>query len=339
MASARKPQYVPAKNLWNVMWAPMRLQVVLAGLELGIFDALADGGADVKEVARKTKSSQRGTRMMLEELAALEMLKRTGDKYSLTPESAAYLVSSSNVYMGAMLQQSQFIAQSWQNLAQVVKSGKPVMHVEETAEGAEFFKNLVRGLYAGSYANANLLLPYLQLDRTRELRVLDVAAGSAAWSLPIAENLPKANVTVLDLPPVCDVAREFVDRHSLQSRYDYMEGDLKKLNFGAEKFDVIILGHICHSEGEKGSQRLLAKCAKALRKGGLLVIPDMVPNDKRTGPEFALLFSLNMLLHTTAGDAFSLGQYKQWLKDVGLKFTAMLEPPQTGTHVIIARKP
>ena len=121
-----------------------------------------------------------------------------------------------------------------------------------------------------AWANANLLLPYLQLDRTRELRVLDVAAGSAAWSLPIAENLPKANVTVLDLPPVCDVAREFVDRHSLQSRYDYMEGDLKKLNFGAEKFDVIMFSECIGYAHDPGA--LVARYLPWLEPGGTVVI-------------------------------------------------------------------
>jgi SAM-dependent methyltransferase len=321
------------------MWSPMRLRVLLSALELGSFDAIADGAITAALVAKKTKASLRGTTMLLEELAALELLKKSGDKFTLSPEADLYLVASKPTYMGGMLQTAFRISQSWENLTEVVRTGKPVMHVEQTAEGAEFFKNLVRALYAASYASGNLLLPHLHVDSKEPVRVLDVAAGSAAWSLPIAENFNNTTVTVLDLPPVCDVAREFVERHNLTNRYDYLEGDLKKLNFGADKYDIIILGHICHSEGAKGSEKLIAKSAKALKRGGQLVIPDMVPNDKRTGPEFPLLFAINMLLHTTEGSTFSLRQYKDWLKAADLKFVRMLEPEQVGTQTIIARKP
>jgi hypothetical protein len=84
---------------------------------------------------------------------------------------------------------------------------------------------------------------------------------------------------------------------------------------------------------------LIAKCGKALKRRGQLVIPDMVPDDKRTGPEFPLLFALNMLLHTSEGNTFTQAEYKQWLKGAGLKFDRMLQPEQVGTQIIIARKP
>src|SRR5205823_1043448 len=80
---------------------------------------------------------------------------------------------------------------------------------------------------------------------------------------------------------------------------------------------VATLGHILHSEGEKRSRELLRKVFAALAPGGTVVIAEMVPNDERTGPPFALFFALNMLVHTDTGDTFTFAEMKSWLEQTG----------------------
>jgi hypothetical protein len=43
----------------------------------------------------------------------------------------------------------------------------------------------------------------------------------------------------------------------------------------------------------------------------------MVPNDERTGPPFALIFALNMLLNTEKGGTYTLEEYTRWLNGAG----------------------
>lgn len=336
--ASKQQQLVPATASFDLMWAPMRLHVLLTALELNLFDALESGSLTPAQLARKIKAKARGVTMLLDELTVLGFLKKSGDFYALNSESRLYLVSSSPTYMGNMLQQGFQIAQAWENLTKVVRTGKPIMQLDNIEQGPEMWMSLVRGLYAPSYVSSKLLLPHLGLKRDTSLRVLDVAAGSAAWSIPFAEQLG-AQVTVLDLPPVVEVAQEFIERHGLANQYDYLIGDLRKLNFGSDRFDVIILGHICHSEGARWSEKLISKCGKALRRGGFLVIPDMIPDNKRASPEFPLLFALNMLLYTTEGSTFTPAEYKQWLKTAGLKLERILSADTIGTQTIMARKP
>jgi ubiquinone/menaquinone biosynthesis C-methylase UbiE len=147
--------------------------------------------------------------------------------------------------------------------------------------------------------------------------VLDVAAGSAAWSLPFAQALPNARVTAVDYPEVTPVAREYARKFGVGDRYDYLEGDLRQLDFGQKAYDLVILGHIIHGEGAKWGKNLIRKSHRALKPGGTLAIAEMVPNDTRTGPVFPLLFALNMILLTSEGDVFTMAQYRQWLKQTG----------------------
>src|SRR5262249_17456398 len=158
----------------------------------------------------------------------------------------------------------------------------------------------------------------------RLLRILDVAAGSGAWSLAFAQANHHAHVTVVDYPEVTQVARRYAAAMGVGDRYDYLEGNLRDLDFGRRRFDLAILGHIIHSEGEKWGKKLIKKTHRALADNGLLLIAEMIPNDARTGPPMPLLFGLNMLAHTEAGDVFTMREYRAWLKEAGFRKVQIL---------------
>jgi ubiquinone/menaquinone biosynthesis C-methylase UbiE len=168
-------------------------------------------------------------------------------------------------------------------------------------------------------------------------KILDVAAGSGAWSLAFARAIPHARVTTVDFPEMTPITREFAEKFGAAARYDYLEGDLRRMDFGRDRYDLVILGHIIHSEGEKHGKELLAKCRAALRPGGKLLIAEYVPNDARTGPPMPLLFGLNMLLQTEEGNVYTMHEYRAWLKAAGFgKVTTIPVPPPS--TVILATK-
>jgi hypothetical protein len=53
---------------------------------------------------------------------------------------------------------------------------------------------------------------------------------------------------------------------------------------------------------------LLKRAYEALADGGLLLIREFIAHGNRSGPLEALLFSLNMLVNTEAGDTFTTGE-------------------------------
>jgi ubiquinone/menaquinone biosynthesis C-methylase UbiE len=155
--------------------------------------------------------------------------------------------------------------------------------------------------------------------------------------LAFAQAIPDAQVTVVDYPEVTPVARQFAERFGVQDRYDYVDGNLREIAFGRSRYDLVILGHIIHSEGEQWGRRLIKKSYGALKDGGRLLIAEMIPNDARTGPALSLLFGLNMLVHTEHGDVFTMREYRQWLKDAGFKKVTAIEAPAP-SPLILATK-
>jgi SAM-dependent methyltransferase len=292
-------------------------RVLSAAVRLDVFSHIASGKHTVAEIAAAASSSERGMRMLLDALAAFELLTKEDGRYDLTPDARQYLVRSSPEYLGAFLE-SNMLWESWSNLADVVREGKPPRSSSRQEVAEEFFPILIRSLHVTNSAPAARLAEQIASPGAKSgLSVLDIGCGSAVWSIAIAKADPAARVTAFDYPKVLETTREFTTREGVAGRYDYLPGDLRVAEFPQGRFDVAILGNIVHGEGETVARDLFQRIHRALAPGGRLVILDMIPNDERTGPIFPLLFALNMLVATDQGDTYTMAQYRDWLAGAG----------------------
>lgn len=325
--------------LADSMWAFGRSRALHAAVSLRLFDTLAEGPRTAAEAAKAGRAKERGVRILFDALVGMELLTKARDKYALNATSSTFLVSTSPAYVGEMVLHIDMLTQSWQSLAETVRTGRPGLSVDAEAAGREFFPKLVAALFPMSFGGGRMAREALPArTRSRVKRVLDVAAGSAAWSLAWAVADPEVRVTALDYDEVFPVTRQFTDRFGVTDRYEFLAGNLRKTSFGKEQYDLVILGHICHSEGARHSARLIERSARALKPGGLLLIAEMAPNDKRTGPLNQLLFGLNMLVNTDAGDVFTLAEYREWMKAAGLSAVRKLDFGAGGPDIIVGEK-
>jgi len=319
MAEPTKPaagKMGPA-DLMNMGMSYMTARVLAAGVQLNVFSHLAAGHQTAAAVAQAANSSERGMRMLLDALAGLELLTKRGEQYQLTPASAKYLVRESPEYMGAVLEDDS-LWEAWNKIVEVVRTGKPVRRVEERSKAEQFFPILIRSLHVLNREPARLAAQALGAGHTRQgWQVLDVACGSGVWGIGVAEADPAATVTFQDFPGVLEHTRTYAQRHGLEKRSAYLPGDLKKVDLGTERFDVALLGNIVHSEGEASTRDLFRRLHQALKPNGQVAIVDMIPNDQRTGPPYALIFALNMLVNTEFGDTYTLAEYRAWLTEAG----------------------
>jgi len=332
-----KTQVSPAAIATDLTGA-WRSHTLASAVELGIFNQIAEGNRTVKEIATACGASQRGTASLLDALVGMQYLRKSGSRYGLQPVSSTFLVSGKKTYMGASTQPLKLTLDAWSNLTEVVKTGRPHSAVNVAEKGREFFPKLVASIFPGSFAAATAAVSQFPDKERRKIHtILDVAAGSGAWSLAFAQAIPDARVTTLDFPEMTPIARGFAEKLGVAERYEYQEGDMRQLDFGHDTYDLVILGHIIHSEGEKHGKELLRKSYLALRPGGKLLIAEYIPNDARTGPLMPVLFGLNMLLHTEEGDVFTMREYRAWLKAAGFrKVTTIPIPPPVS--VILATR-
>ncbi len=316
-------------------FAPAR--ILMSAVELDVFSRIYDGHRTATRIAGAAGAAERGIRMLLDALTAMRLLEKKRDQYSLTPFAAQYMVRASPDCLGDFLTMES-LWDSWGSLTESVRTDRPYRRVETQKEAEEFFPKLVRGLHIVHREPAQRIARLLGAGNGRgQLRILDVAAGSGVWGIAFAEADAGARVTAQDYPRMLDVTREQLRRHGVEAQYDFLPGDLKRVEFGEQRYDVALLGNIVHSEGEESSRDLFRRLHRALRDGGEMVVIDMIPNEERTGPPFAAIFALNMLVNTEKGSTYTVSEYRRWLQEAGFQHveTADIE---WHSPIILARK-
>lgn len=312
--------------------------IIEAAIKNRVFDVLDQGAMSLDDLCRVTKASKRGLKAIANALVGMELLAKDSQGcFVNTPESSTFLVSTRSSYIGGRFRHAiEELIPRWLHLANIVKTGHPKISLNKQDSGEPYFISLVTDLFSGNLPAARAAAQKVIVGGKKETMVLDLAAGSGVWGVAMAQESPKVKVTAFDWPGVLPVARQTVSRLKLKNQFSFVEGDIHKTAFGSG-FDVVILGHILHSEGEKASVKLLKKVHKSLNDDGRVVIAEWLTNEQKTAPLHSLVFAVNMLVNTDQGDTFSFGEIKQWLEEAGFKKCYLHDVPGP-SPLIIAEK-
>jgi hypothetical protein len=330
---------VTPERILQFAWGYVPPLVLEAAIRHRIFDVLDSGPKTLSEVRELTATSERGLAAIMNVLVGLNFLQKEKDRFSLTPESSAFLVSTKPGFHGGMIRHtSQQLLPKWLHLNEIVATGRPATAVNQEGVGAEFFKEFVNDILPLSYPAAQALSRYIHANGAGQaVRVLDLAAGSGVWGIAIAQGGKNVSVTAVDWPEVIPVTRETVGRFGIAGQFSFVEGDLLNADFG-DGHTLATLGHILHSEGRERGEALIKKTFAALASGGTIAIAEFLVNADRTGPVNGLMFAVNMLVNTETGDTFSVEEISKWLNAAGFTDVRMLEAPGP-SPLVLATKP
>jgi ubiquinone/menaquinone biosynthesis C-methylase UbiE len=312
----------------EMVWGYAPPIILGTAVQCKVFDLLDAGPKTVDELAKASGNSARGLRSIMNALVGFQFLTKNSDgRYALTPESAAFLVSSKPGYLGKFVEFSGLkMIHTWLPLPEIVRTGKPNTAINQQDEGAAFFQELVEPIFAMSYPATQVAGQALGLANAKSpIKVLDIGAGSGVWGIGLAQQSPQVTVTAQDLPNVLDVTRQMANRFNLADRFSYLPGDFHTADFGTG-YNLATVGHILHMLGVDECRRLLKKAAGALAPKGTVVISEFLVNQDRSGPPMGLIFAVNMLAHTENGDTFSFEEISGWLKEAGLVNPRKIEP-------------
>jgi SAM-dependent methyltransferase len=312
-------------------------RILFSGVQLGVFEQIGDEGKTAGEISKRTNTSLRGIRILLDCLVSFHLLTKAEQQYSLNSISRRYLKKSSPDYMGHLWEDEGSLP-AWDGLNVAIRSGKPARKKGSTVQEAASFLPLAKSLHVVHWESAKRAARMLGAgNEHNSMKVLDVGCGSGVWGIAIAETSPKSKITAHDFPEILEITKAYAKQHNVEEQFQYVPGDIRTIDFGKSDFDLAILGNIVHSEGERFSRELFRRIHQALTDSGRLVIVDIIPEEERAGPQSSLLVALAMLMDTEEGDLFTLSEYRIWLVEAG--FT-QIETADIGLHspMIIAKK-
>lgn len=315
--------------------------ILKAGVELGVFDQIADGNRQAATIASVLGADPRGTRILLDALAALGLLERK-DGYDLTALAETFLVTSRQSYLGDMVK---ILAGPWAwdgfpRLAEAVRRGTTLADAPWETPGHEFWETFSPssvGAIAGpgSQALADLIGPWA--GERESLDILDVACGSGLFSLTQAAAHPKAHTTLLDSPEVLELTKDTIERLGLTERTSFIAGDAFEVPLGGP-YDLIIVSHLFHHFSEERCLELLSRFAPALKPDGRLVVHEFISGGTPTETPFPYLFSVIMLTSTGEGEAYSLETYERLFGDAGFAKPEVHPSQGLPSHFLVAER-
>ena len=314
-----------AAPVWAAIEGLGRYYILLAAVELDVFDTLQRlGPAPVETVAAELDVPVDHLRSLLDGVVAQGLLDQFVDVYELNDTARRYLVSDGPASMAELIPVAPGPHENWTRLADTVRNGRPATPIEDDA--AAFYVPLVEGTFTTMFRCATRADFKLRYSARPNPRVLDLGAGGAPWAIAILSACPEGTAVVNDLPGVLDVARVKTAEHGVADRCDFLEGDFHEVQLDDEAFDLVVLGHVCRTEGESGARHLIERAHCALRPGGRLILADYFPDIERKFNPHAVLMGTTMMASTERGFTFTHEQFAEWLRAAGFEALRLVEP-------------
>ncbi|MDX9971631.1 MAG: methyltransferase [FCB group bacterium] len=310
----------------------MRSQILFAAHEGGVFPLLeTERSAD--EVAAALSWPVRTTRMLLDGLVAIEFVGKTGGRYLNREVASACLVPGRPGYQGNYLKHQHGGWEAWSRLGEAIRTERATREEEE--RGPEELRHFILAMAEIGRTSAAEMLKALDLSPYRH--VLDVGGGPGTYPIVFLREHPAMRATLLDRPPVIEIAREQVQAAGLESRFGYIPDDMLDTDFGTG-YDLILVSNVIHMLGAEPNRELVRRSFAALEPGGLLIVKDFLPEPERTGPPFSLIFALHMLVNTGQGDTYTEDEIASWTNEAGFD-TGRIVPLTAQSRLWLAKKP
>ncbi|HZQ54422.1 MAG TPA: class I SAM-dependent methyltransferase [Bryobacteraceae bacterium] len=305
-----------------------RSKTMFTAVRLGIFDRLEQQPQVSEQLARVLNLNADALRRLLDACVALGLLVRAGDEYHNTPVASRFLVKSSpHTLSGYINYSDRSLYALWGHLDDAVREGTNRWAQAFGSRDALFdyyFRDpeatasFMQGMHGfGQLCSASIAAAF---DLSRFNRVVDLGGATGHLAVAVCERYPSMKATIFDLPRIEPFART-------GDRIDFVAGD-----FFADPLppgDLYALGRILHDWDVERIQLLLGKIAANLKPGGGILIVEALLNDDHSGPVYAAMQDLNMLV-CTDGRERTFDEYRVLLEAAGF---SNVQYKRTGTPV------
>jgi predicted O-methyltransferase YrrM len=321
--------YLP---LVDLMMPLLQTRSLMAGVRLGLFEALCSRARTATEVARELALDAEGVEFMFRVLVCAGYLIRTGTQYALTELARKSMLRDGPLSLSGF---AEFNYLSWEwigQLEEVVRTGRG-LHVHGTMQEESAWETYQRAMLEGARFEAPLVAPLVPV-KEGAVRLLDIGGSHGLNGAMICRRHPGLRSEVLDLPQAIEHDRKLAREAGIDDIVTHRAGDALTEELGAD-YDVIFLGSIAHHFSPEQNLALLRRAKDALTPHGTIAIWEV----EQPGPEaeadivgdaFALYFRL-----TSTSRVYTAEEYAGWLTAAGSTEVQVVHSPMCPGMVLI----
>ncbi len=332
------PQFDPAP-IFEAFRGNFATELLTAAVaHFGLFEKLAAGPLSPSELRSAIGLGERQFTVLLTGLKALGFVEEKNGIVQASPVALEHLLPGQPLDVSDYIRlaaDSPGVLSLVEHMRKNTLAGaskddsRAVFIFREGLDSAMEEDNLARHFTLMLAGRAKNIAPVLaeKVDLSQAKCLLDIGGGTGVYSIAFLQRYPNLQAIVFDSPAVLKVTAEFARNYGVEARLECVAGDMFADSLPAE-CDVALLSNVLHDWDIPECRRLVEKSAAALPSGGRLLIHDVFLNDDHSGPLYAALFSVALMV-ITEGRNYSGAQYKAWLRGAGLTPT---EPVPTLVH-------
>jgi predicted O-methyltransferase YrrM len=299
----------------------MESRILLTGAELDLFTLLASGPLSAEEVAGRTGADLRALTIVLDALAAMELLVKREGRYSCPPAVSVLMSKDGPESVLPMVRHMAHVWRRWSKLTDRVR-GKEEKDKDSVVPETSEIPAFIGAMHAIAAKLAPGILAAIGTGRARNL--LDVGGASGTYTLAFLQAVPDMRATLFDRPEVIEMARRRLEEAGLLSRTTLVGGDFYRDEFPGGH-DLAFLSAIIHQNSPRQNLDLYRKIFRALVPGGRIVIRDHIMEPDRTRPRDGAIFAVNMLAATAGGNTYTYGEIQTGLAEAGFVRVRLLQ--------------
>ena len=293
-----------SRRLFDLVAGFVYSQVLAAAVELNVFQHLSRSPRALADIAAATGLKPEAAERLLRALAALDLVEIDDSEdeiaYGLGPLGAALVA---NPGIEAMIRHHRDVYQDLSDPVALLKGtaaptrlsklwpyaaapgGTPpedadvAAYTDLMAASQDFVAEEVLGSYDVSWAR----------------RILDLGGGDGRFLRKVAEHHPEAELHLMDLPAVAEIAAKRIRDTRFGRRIHVHSGDFFNDPYPEGRFDLITLVRILHDHDDAEAVKLLTRARESLEPGGVVMVAEPMAGVGDSAPVADVYFGFYLL--------------------------------------------
>lgn len=309
----------------------MKARVLMAGVSLGVFEAMKDGWHTAPDLAQKLSLNQECLQMLLRALVFGEYLQQHDSEYALSNTGRRFLVDGSGMNFSGYVMWNYTQWDFVEHLEDLVRTGKG-LDFHATMKDATVWNHYQRAMMEVARVDAPVVASKLAVPKDAQ-RMLDLGGSHGLFSAAVCRKHPPLKSLVIDLPEAVEAARGLAKEAKVDDVVEHRAGDILTCDLDTG-VDVILMANVTHHFTPEQNRDLLKRTYSALRSGGTVGIWELelpAPGDKASEGDGAALF-----FRLTSNAAIYQGEdYEKWMKEAGFTSIRQIRPLTSPGNILV----
>jgi acetylserotonin N-methyltransferase len=297
-------------------------KIMFAAVSMGVFDRLEGGPKNAATLASELPADIGALTQLLNACVGLGLLTKENETFANSPAASAYLCHGSpRRITGYINFSNEFLWPLWGKLEDAIREGSHRWKQVYGWDGpifSNFFRTdeskreFLQAMHGQGLISSPAVVAAFDLSRFKKL--VDLGGATGHLAIAACQRYPNLESIVYDLPAATPLAEETIAGTPVAERVCTQAGDF--FVDPLPEADLFALGRILHDWTESKILTLLKRIHERLPVGGGVLLAEKLLWDDKTGPRWAQLQSLNMLV-CTEGKERTLGEYEALFHQCG----------------------